>query len=67
MTTIVALVEDERVEELTENFIANGWGENYSLIDRNFVSDERIYAAPIPNAVMMIVRASFRQASTRAS
>jgi len=50
MTTIVALVEDERVDELTENFIANGWGENYSLIDRNFVSDERMYAAAIPYA-----------------
>lgn len=50
MATIVALVEENRVDELTENFIASGWGENYNLIDRNFVSDERIYAAPIPYA-----------------
>ncbi len=50
MTTIVAFVAADRVDELTENFIASGWGDNYSLIDRNFVSDERIYAAPIPHA-----------------
>lgn len=46
MTTIAAMVEEHRVDELTKQLIANGWGENYSLVDKNYVDDERLYAAP---------------------
>ncbi len=50
MRTVAAIVPENRIDELTKQLIANGWGENYSLIQRESTSDERIYAAPVPNA-----------------
>ena len=50
MRTVAAIVPENRIDELTKQLIANGWGENYSLIQRESTSDERIYAAPVPYA-----------------
>jgi len=50
MRTVAAIVPENRIDELTKQLIANGWGENYSLIQRESTSDERIYAAPVPHA-----------------
>jgi len=46
MTTVAAIVPENRVDELTKQLIARGWGDSYSLIQRESTSDERIYAAP---------------------
>ncbi|MBX3051661.1 MAG: hypothetical protein KF753_09320 [Caldilineaceae bacterium] len=50
MKTVAGIVPENRVDELTKQLIAEGWGENYSLIQRENTSDERIFAAPVPNA-----------------
>lgn len=48
MARIAGIVEEHRVDELTKQLIALGWGDDYSLITRETTSDEQIIAAPVP-------------------
>jgi hypothetical protein len=46
MATIAAIVEDRKVEELTKLFLANHWGDQYSLVTSEATGKDRIVAAP---------------------